>query len=263
MPSIQSTLKRNMLITFILFLIGLSSGYYFLVFLPHQAGETRIAVAANFRAPMERLITLFQTQMPHKVFAEYGATGQLYKQIENGDRFDIFLAANTSQPKLLEQQGPAVPNTYFIYAIGKLVLWSNQPGLVDAQGEILRTGQFQRLAIAPIEEAPYGKAAKQTLEKLGLWESLWPRVVQGIDLTHTHQLIVKGEAQLGFLALSQLEPTQPGSQWIVPQQFYEPLESSAILLKQGEHNGAALAFLAFLKSPPAKEIIEAFGYAVP
>lgn len=263
MQTIQTQLKRNFLISFLLFLIGLAGGYYFLVIIPNQIGETRVAVAANFTAPMKKLITLFQDETRHKVFADYGATGQLYKQIQNGERFDIFLAADTQHPQLLAQQGHTVPNTHFVYAIGQLVLWSNQPDFVDQQGEILRTDQFQHLAIAPVDKAPYGKAAKQTLEKMGLWETLWPRITQGIDLPHTYRLIAEGETQLGFIARSQLTAEDQGSLWIVPQSLYTPLENSVVLLKQGIDNKAALDFLTFLKGDTARQVIKEFSYEVP
>jgi len=250
-------------------ILGLGVGTVLLLYLllienrPSPA-TTRVAVATNFLETLEKLVQTFEESSEHQATIVFGSSGKLYTQIKNGAPIDIFLSADTDRPKRLEQEHLTVPKTFFVYAVGKLVLWSKDPNLVDANGKILAAHQFERLAIGPVQVAPYGAAAKQTLTNLGLWEQLWPRIIQSTNLTHLHQLIDNEEVQLGFLAQSQIvKQQQVGSQWIVPQELYEPIEQGAVLLKRGQNNAAALAFIDFLQSAKARAIIEEFSYSVP
>jgi molybdate transport system substrate-binding protein len=255
-------MKSKILLGIFILVVGLVGLYYLI---PQQITKTRVAVAANFLGPMTKLVKVFENHnTAYKVQVETDSTGKLYTRIKNGEPFDLFLAADTQRTKQLEQESLAVPGSYFVYAIGTLVLWSNQRDLIDAKGEVLNTDKFKHLAIAPVADAPYGKAAQQTLEKLGLWQKLWPRIIQSVGLTHAYQLIVEGQAELGFLAQSQLvESKDQGSRWIVPQNLYDPLEQSAILLKMGQNNSVAIAFIDFLHGAEAHSMIKEFGYTVP
>jgi molybdate transport system substrate-binding protein len=241
--------------------------YYFWLKEPEPVTiiKTRVAVAANFFKPLTKLTQLFESKHTlYKVTLVSAASGTLYTQIKHGLPFDVFLSADTQRPHLLIQEGYAVPESLFVYVKGRLILWSKNPDLVDAQGEVLKTEQFTRLAVAPIKKAPYGAAAKQTLQNLGLWDKLWFRILQSTNLTHLYQLVDSGEAELGFLALSQLADKENiGSRWIVPKNICDPLEQSAVLLKKGQDNAAAKALLAFLQSAAAHPIIEEFGYEIP
>jgi len=241
--------------------------YYFFLKEPEPVTiiKTRIAVAANFFKPLSKLAQLFETKYIHyKVTIVSAASGTLYFQIKHGLPFDVFLSADTKRPNMLIQEGYAVPESLFVYVKGRVVLWSKNPDLVDSQGAVLTTDQFTRLAIAPIKKAPYGAAAKQILQNLGLWDKLWPRILQSTNLTHLYQLVDSGKAELGFLALSQLaDQKHIGSRWLVPKNICAPLEQSAVLLKRGQDNVAAKALLTFLQSTVAHPIIEEFGYEIP
>ena len=245
--------------------IGITFFYFFFKEpAPLPIVKTRVAVAANFFKPLQKLTQLFEKDSNYQVTLVPAASGTLYTQIKHGLPFDVFLSADTQRPNLLVQEGYAIAESLFVYVKGRVVLWSKNPDLVDAQGEVLKTDQFTRLAVAPIKKAPYGAAAKQTLQNLGLWEKLWPRILQSTNLTHLYQLVDSGEAELGFLALSQLaEKKEIGSRWIVPKNICDPLEQSAVLLKRGQNNAAAKALLTFLQSAKAHPIIEEFGYEVP
>jgi molybdate transport system substrate-binding protein len=231
------------------------------------AGEVQIAVAANFAEPMKELGQLFKKSYGHTVTVSVGATGQLYSQIKNGAPAEIFLAADMTTPSKLAEEGEAAKENVTIYAIGKLVLWSKDPMLVDAQGKVLKTGPFNHLAIANPKTAPYGAAAKQVLEKLGVWNSLQGKVVQGTSITQAYQFIATGNAELGFIALSQYHSTSKdsqGSHWLVPQEWYEKILQGAVLLKRGENNPAAKAFMTFLSTDKtARAVIEKYGYVLP
>ncbi len=250
-------------------ILGLGVGTVMLLYLllenRSSPATTRVAVATNFLETLEKLVQTFEESSEHQVTIVFGSSGKLYTQIKNGAPIDIFLSADTERPKLLEQEHLTIPKTFFVYAVGKLILWSKNPNLVDAKGKILATHQFERLAIGPVQTAPYGAAAKQALTNLGLWEQLWPRIIQSTNLTHLYQLIDNKEVQLGFLAQSQIikQQQQVGSQWIVPQELYDPIEQGAVLLKRGQNNAAALAFIDFLQSTKARAIIEEFSYSVP
>ncbi len=228
---------------------------------PVMAAEASVAVAANFTAAAQEIVDLFQTQTSHVVNLSFGSSGQLYAQITQGAPFDILLSADAIRPKQVERDGLAVPDTRFTYAIGKLVLWSAKPGFVDAQGGVLQQGNFTHLAIANPATAPYGAAAIESLKALGLYEQTAPRFVQGESITQTFQFVASGNAQLGFVALSQITDETGGSHWKVPENLYAPILQDAVLLKTGAQNEAAKAFFAFLKSPQAVHIITQHGYA--
>lgn len=230
---------------------------------PARAEEVRVAVASNFAAPLKALTERFESETGHKLLLSSGATGKLYAQIRSGAPFDIFLSADQAAAAKLEQEGAAVSGSRFTYATGKLVLWSAQPGLVDAQGIVLKTGNFKHLAIASAKLAPYGIAAEQTLTKLGLLQALTSRLVQGESIGQTYSFVASGNAELGFVGLSQLvEPSRPdkGSAWIVPSHLYNPLHQDAVLLKPGRNKAAAKALLTFLKTPHSKTVLRSFGY---
>lgn len=230
--------------------------------LPAKAEEALIAVAANFTAAANELGAAFAQATDHTVKFSFGATGQLYTQITQGAPFEAFLAADAERPELAEAAGHGVPGTRFTYAVGKLVLWSADPALVDAEGAVLETGSFRRLAIANPATAPYGAAAVEAMKALGVYDALESKIVQGSNISQAHQFVATGNAQLGFIALAQVVESKAGSRWVVPQELHAPIVQDAILLKKGEANPAARAFIEFLRSPEAMAIIERFGYGV-
>ena len=224
-----------------------------------------MAVATNFRETLQPLVQSFEKSSGHKAIITADATGKLYAQIKSVAMFDILLAADIQTPKTIEAEGLGMANTRFTYAIGNLLLWSPQKGLIDAKGNVLRTGKFTHLALPDPKIGPYGVAAQEAMEKLGVWQKLQPKLWLRDNMTDTYKVIVSGEAELGFVALSMLKPQQKneGSQWLVPKNLYAPLEQQAILLNYGKDNQAALAFLEYLKSSEAQTVIESYGYSVP
>ena len=228
-----------------------------------HAAEIRVAVAANFAQPMKEIAAEFEKETTHKVSLTQGATGKFYAQISNGAPFDVFLSADDETPAKLIKEGKAVAGSQFAYAIGRLALWSPKPDVVDEGGSILRTDSFKFLSIASAKGAPYGKAAVQTLQKMGLLLKLEPRIVQGESIAQTYQFVASGNAQLGFVALSQIYENgklKSGSAWIVPEDQHDQLKQDAVLLNSGKDSAAAQALLVFLKSEKAKKIIAAHGY---
>ncbi len=228
-----------------------------------SADEVQVAVAANFTAPMKKLAADFEKSSGYTTALSYGATGKFYAQIKNGAPFDILLAADDKTPERLEKEGLAVPGSRFTYAIGKLVLWSARPGYVDDQGAVLKKGNFSHIALANPKLAPYGAAAVEVMTKLGLIALLKPEFVQGEDIGQTYQFVSTGNAELGFVALSQVYRDgkfNSGSGWIVPTNLYSPIRQDAVLLAQGKANPAAAALLKYLKSDKARAIIKAYGY---
>ncbi len=228
-----------------------------------QAAEVSIAVAANFTAPMQKIAQVFEQETGHKALLSFGSTGNFYAQIKNGAPFQLLLAADGETPLKIERDGLGVPGSRFTYAIGKLVLWSKQAGYVDAKGDILRSGKFQRLAIANPKLAPYGAAAIETMSKLGILADVQSKFVQGENIAQTYQFIATENAQLGFVALSQIlsdGKISTGSAWIVPSGLHAPIQQDAVLLSKGKDSPAASAFLGFLKSEKAKALIRSFGY---
>lgn len=231
-----------------------------------HAAEVSVAVAANFTAPMARIAADFEKATGHKAVLSYGATGRFYAQISNGAPFDVLLAADAATPAKLVQEGKAVSGSNFTYAIGRLALWSAAPGFVDAQGDVLRRGQFTYVAIAAPLLAPYGAAALQTLEKLGLRAAIEPKFVTGESVGQAFTMVATGNAELGFVALSQVFENgklKTGSAWVVPASLHSPITQDAALLNRGQSNPAAIALLAYLKTANAKAVITSFGYEAP
>lgn len=228
-----------------------------------QAAEVQVAVAANFAGPIVKLGEGFTAATGHTLKVSAGATGKFYSQIVAGAPFEVLLAADDETPSKLAKEGLAVPGSNFTYAIGKLVLWSAQPGFVDDQGGVLAAGQFKHLAVANPKLAPYGQAGMEVLKARGLLEAIAPKLVTGESIAQTYQFVFTGNAELGFVALSQVVvPGKPviGSYWLVPASLYGEIRQDAVLLKTGEKNPAATALLAYLKSDAAKRVIQAHGY---
>jgi len=228
-----------------------------------NAAEVIVAVAANFTAPMQKIAPLFEKDTGHKAILSFGSTGAFYAQIKNGGPFQVFLSADDETPLKLEREGYAVGGTRFTYATGKLVLWSKQQGFVDEKAEVLRSNNFQKIAIANPKLAPYGAAAIETINKLGLMQALQPKFVQGENIAQTFQFVNTENAQLGFVALSQVfsdgKITQ-GSGWIVPNNLHNPIQQDAVVLTAGQNNPAVSALIQYIKSDKAKVIIKSFGY---
>jgi molybdate transport system substrate-binding protein len=233
------------------------------VFSQAQAAEVGVAVASNFMAPMQKIAQAFEQDTGHKAILSFGSTGSFYAQIKNGAPFQVLLAADAQTPLRLEKEGLGVAGSRVTYATGKLVLWSRQPGLVDDQGAVLRSGRFERMALANPKLAPYGAAAVEVLSQLGVLKEMQPKLVQGENIAQTYQFIATGNAQLGFVALSQVlvdgKITQ-GSGWPVPPGLHAPILQDAVLLTQGRNNPAAPALLAYLQGEKARALIRSFGY---
>ncbi|MFC4276373.1 molybdate ABC transporter substrate-binding protein [Achromobacter aloeverae] len=228
-----------------------------------HAGEVQVAVAANFTAPVKAIAAEFEKETGNKVVAAFGATGQFYAQIQNGAPFEVFLAADDSTPAKLESEKRIVPGSRFTYATGALALWSAKEGYVDDQGEVLKKNQFKHLSIANPKAAPYGLAAVQTLEKLGLAQAVKDKIVEGQNITQAQQFIATGNAELGFVALSQIYKdgkVTGGSAWVVPASMHEPIRQDAVILDKGGANPVAKAFADYLKGPKAAAIIKSYGY---
>jgi molybdate transport system substrate-binding protein len=228
-----------------------------------SAAEVKVAVAANFAQTMKEISTVFEKDTGHKLAITQGSTGKLYAQISQGAPFEVFLSADDETPEKLINEGKAIAGTRFTYAIGRLALWSPNPDLVNEGGQVLKTDKFRYVAIANARVAPYGRAAVQVMQKLGVLSSIEPRVVQGESITQTFQFVSTGNAQLGFVALSQITENgklKSGSAWIVPENMHEQLRQDAVLLNPGKDSAAATSFLNFLKSDKAKTIITAHGY---
>jgi molybdate transport system substrate-binding protein len=230
------------------------------------AATTLVAVAANFSKPMTEIAAEFEKATGHSAKLSFGSSGKFVSQLENGGPFEVLLSADEKGPQKLIQDGLAVPSSQFTYALGKLVLWSAKPGYVDDQGKILTTGGFKHLALADPKLAPYGAAAAEVLKKLGLFEKLQPLFVQGENIAQTYQFISTANAELGFIALSQVIENgkiATGSGWIIPSNDYAPIRQGAVLMKKGAENPAAPALLDYLKSAPALAIIKKYGYDLP
>ena len=228
-----------------------------------QAAEVSVAVAANFTAPMKVIAQDFEKDTGHKATLAFGATGQFYAQIRNGAPFAILLAADDATPAKLENEGLGVAGTRFTYATGKLVLWSKKADLVDNRGDILRSGKFDKIAIANPKLAPYGAAAMEVVERMGLTAAITPKIVEGSNIGQTFQFVSSENATLGFVALSQVFEggrIKEGSGWIVPSNMHKPIKQDAIMLNAGKDNAAAQALMQHLRSEKAKAVIHSFGY---
>jgi molybdate transport system substrate-binding protein len=235
---------------------------------PCVAAEVKVAVAANFSAPLDEIAKAFTKATGHTLAISAGSTGKLSAQILNGAPFEVLLAADAEHPAQLEKAGAAVAGSRFTYARGRLVLWSAKPGLVDADGKVLAGGAFRHLAIANPQLAPYGKAAQECLTRLHLWEKLQPLLVQGEDIGQTYEFVASGAADLGFIALSQMRAGlakggPKGSFWMVPESSYSPIEQQAVMLVKGRVNPAAARFLRFLQGAEAHAVLQDFGYRLP
>jgi molybdate transport system substrate-binding protein len=231
---------------------------------PAQAAEVVVAVAANFTAPMKILAAEFAKDTGHQTKLAFGGSGKFYAQIKNGAPFQVLLSADDETPAKLVQERMALADSRFTYAIGTLVLWSARPGYVDAQGEVLKKGSFNKIALANPKLAPYGKAAVEVLTGMGLLATLTPKFVQGENIAQTWQFASTGNAELGFVALSQVMKDgkiSSGSGWIVPAKLHTPIRQDAVILTAGKGKPAAAALLKYLKSEKAKAIIKAYGYA--
>jgi molybdate transport system substrate-binding protein len=257
---------------------------------PAHAAEVQVAVAANFAVPLEHIAAGFRAATGHTLKVAAGSTGKFYSQMIAGAPFEVLIAADDETPRKLIAAGQAVAGSNVTYAIGKLVLWSAKPGFVDDQGAVLGSGRFAHLAIADPKVAPYGAAAVQVIKARGLAEALAPKLVTGQSIAQAFQFVGTGNAELGFVALSQVIATGPpqgdqrrlgglapkapggatpipgkpaaGSYWLVPQDLYGQIRQDAVLLKPGADNPAAKALLDYLKSPPAQQVIRAFGYGI-
>lgn len=229
-----------------------------------RAGDVSVAVAANFAGPMKQIAVDFEKDTGHRVLASFGSTGQFYAQIRNGAPFDALLAADYETPARLVKEALAVAGTQFTYAIGKLVLWSSMPGFVDGAGEVLKKGGYERIAIANPRLAPYGAAAIQALKAMGILDAVQVRFVSGENINQTYQFVATGNAQLGFVALSQVlkdGKMREGSGWIVPSNLYDPINQDAVVLARGRSNPAAVALLSYLKVDKTRALIKTYGYS--
>ncbi|MGR9085848.1 MAG: molybdate ABC transporter substrate-binding protein [Gammaproteobacteria bacterium] len=232
---------------------------------PVFAGTTLVAVAANFTQPMNEIAKAFEKATGHTAKPSFGSSGKFVAQIENGAPFEVFLSADTEKPAHLEKSGLVVQGSRFTYAVGKLVLWSPKSGYVDDQGQILGQGGFKHLALADPKLAPYGEAATEVLKNKGLLEKLQPLFVLGENISQTHQFVSTGNAELGFIALSQVTEDgkiTEGSGWIVPETLFSPIRQDAVLLNKGKDNPAASALLQFLTTADAQAIIQKYGYSL-
>ncbi|MFT0879670.1 Molybdate-binding protein ModA [Rhodopseudomonas palustris] len=228
---------------------------------PALADSAKVAVAANFTEPVKEIAAAFKAKTGHEVVLSFGASGQFYTQITQDAPFEVFLSADSARPKKLAEEGLGVKDSVFTYAVGKLVLWSKSPGVVKGE-ETLKQASIAKVSICNPAAAPYGAAAVETMQALKLYDDLKPKLVEGANITQAYQFVQTGNAEIGFVALSQVIGDKDGSRWMVPQNLYKPITQDAVLLKKGEANAAAKAFLDFLKGPESRAIIEKFGYEV-
>jgi molybdate transport system substrate-binding protein len=230
-----------------------------------RADEVQVAVAANFTAPMQKIAAAFARDTGHRAQLTFGATRKFYAQISHGAPFELLLSADQETPAKLATEGKAQADSRFTYATGKLVLWSARAGVVDAKGEVLKKGDFKHVSIANPKTAPYGAAAIEALTKLELLDALTPKLVTGESIAQAYQFVASGNAELGFVALSQVVKdgkVSDGSAWIVDPTLYAPIRQDAVLLAPGKGKAAAAALLQYLKSGEAKAVITSFGYAL-
>ena len=227
-----------------------------------HADGVSVAVAANFTAPLQKIAADFEKDTGHKVVASFGSTGKFYAQIKGGAPFELLLSADDETPAKLVAENAAVAGSQFTYAIGKLVLWSAKPGVVDDQGAVLKKGGFDFIALANPKLAPYGAAGMEAMKALGVLDALQPKVVTAENITQTHQYISTGNALLGFVALSQVlrDGKIEGSSWIVPARLYTPIRQDAVILDKGKGRPGPLALMQYLKSAKAVAVIQSFGY---
>jgi molybdate transport system substrate-binding protein len=228
-----------------------------------QAAEVQVAVAANFTAPLQAIAADFEKDTGHTLVTSFGATGQFYTQIKNGAPFEVFLSADDTTTEKLEKEGDTVKGSRFTYAVGTLALWSAKEGYVDAKGKVLSDNLYRHLSIANPKTAPYGLAATQVLAKQGLSDKLKDKIVEGQNITQAYQFVSTGNAELGFVALSQIYKdgkVTSGSAWIVPADLHDPINQDAVILNKGKDNPAAKALVDYLKGPKAAAVIKSYGY---
>ncbi|MCO7037918.1 molybdate ABC transporter substrate-binding protein [Pseudomonas carnis] len=228
-----------------------------------HADEVQVAVAANFTAPIQAIAADFEKDTGHKLVAAYGATGQFYTQIKNGAPFEVFLSADDTTPQKLESEGATVKGSRFTYAVGTLALWSAKEGYVDAKGDVLKKNQFKHLSIANPKTAPYGLAATQLLARESLSDQVKDKLVEGQNITQAYQFVSTGNAELGFVALSQIYKdgkVTGGSAWIVPASLHDPIKQDAVILNKGKDSAAVKALVDYLKGPKAAAVIKSYGY---
>jgi molybdate transport system substrate-binding protein len=229
---------------------------------PATAIEINVAVAANFTEAAKEIATAFEKKTGNKVLLSFGSSAQFYTQITQDAPFQVFLSADQERPEKAVAEGFAVADSRFTYAVGKLVLWSRDPKVVTG-ADTLKQGASSKIAIANPAAAPYGAAAVETMKALNVYDALQPKIVQGNNIAQTFQFIDTGNAELGFVALSQVIERSEGSRWLVAGNLYSPIKQDAVLLKKGAGNEAAKAFMNFLKGPEAAAIEAKFGYGTP
>jgi molybdate transport system substrate-binding protein len=235
-----------------------------LISIPSEAGEVRVAVDANFADAIRTIAPMFEKVTGHTVKTSYGSTSELYAQIQNGTPYDVFMAADTQHPSLAIKKGLGVPGSEFVYARGRLMLWSASPCLFEDGETYLRGATFDHLAIANPETTVYGLAAQQVMTFLGVWDELQDKLVRGDSITQTFQLVATENADIGFITASQLRAWKgdPGSSWEIPADYYDPIDQAAVLLLHGKENPAVYAFIDFLKSDAAHKVIKDSGYSL-
>ena len=225
------------------------------------AAQTTVAVAANFTDAAKEIAAAYKAKTGNDAVLSFGASGQFYSQITQGAPFEVFLSADDERPKKAIAEGFGVEGTAFTYAVGKLVLWSKQPGLVQGEATLSKAS-FDKLSICNPVAAPYGAAAVETMKALRLYDALEPKLVVGANISQAFQFVQTGNAEIGFVSLSQVIDDKAGSKWMVPQNLYAPIRQDALLLKRGAGNEAAAGFLTFLRGPEATAIIQRYGYEI-
>ena len=229
-----------------------------------HADEVQVAVAANFTAPFKEIAAAFEKETGHKVLSSFGSTGKFYAQIKNGAPFEILLAADGETPKKLIGASAAVAGTQFTYAVGKLVLWSAKPAIVDPAGEVLKRADFEHIAIANPKLAPYGAAAVQAMKKLGVYDQLSDKLVTAESIAQTYQFVNTGNSLLGFVAMSQVlkDGQVAGSSWVVPPELYDTIQQDAVVLSKGKDKAGVIALMSYLQGDKARAVIRSFGYGL-
>jgi molybdate transport system substrate-binding protein len=243
------------------FVSSLLAGLLLVVTTAH-ADQIPVAVAANFTAPFNKIAVEFEKETGHKVVSSFGSTGKFYAQIKNGAPFEILLAADDETPAKLIKEGAGVAGSQYSYAIGKLVLWSAKPAVVDAKGEVLKGGGFDHIALANPKLAPYGAAAMETMKAMGVLDSLTPKFVTAETIAQAYQFVSSGNSLLGFVALSQVlkDGQIEGSAWVVPANLYTTIRQDAVLLNVGKDKAGAVALLKYMQGAKAQAVIKSYGY---
>lgn len=231
---------------------------------PARADESLVAVAANYAGAVQALAQAFTQDTGHTLQITTGATGKLFAQISEGAPFDVMLSADSKTPARIEAEGLGVTGSSFTYAIGKLTLWSADPTLIGADPkQALLAADTLFIAIANPDLAPYGVAAREAMQAMGVWDMVQPKIVLGQNIGQTYSLVDTGAAQLGFVATSAVQGpgiAPKGSRFDIPQAMFAPIAQDAVLLNPGADNPAALAFMDYLRGDKAKAIAVSYGY---